>query len=107
MIDTAGITRDAADQVLKVLPDEIRDELGYINPKYVDFLADVIQDFAAELISSVIDQGSERDAVNENETLRAVLRDEVRGWAKYATSCIHCGRTHYSLIECPNCGSAS
>jgi hypothetical protein len=48
----------------------------------VDEVADLLLDFIANVVASIIDAGSERDAVNENETLLAELRKELRGWTE-------------------------
>jgi len=46
----------------------------------VDDLADALLDFVANVISGILDAGSERDAVNENEDLLEALTKEIRGW---------------------------
>lgn len=51
-----------------------------INPDEVDDLAEALLDFVANVISQIIDAGSERDAVNENEELLEALTKEIRGW---------------------------
>lgn len=47
----------------------------------VEPIANELQDFIAEVISSLIDAGSERDAVNESEDLHTALTNELKGWA--------------------------
>lgn len=51
-----------------------------IDPDHLAALADHIQDFIANVISSILDAGSERDAVNESDELSAAIHDELRGW---------------------------
>jgi hypothetical protein len=43
-------------------------------------LAEMIQDLIANIVASILDAGSERDAVNENEELRAAIDSELDGW---------------------------
>ena len=52
----------------------------FINPKAVDDLADALQAVIAEVVSTIIDAGSERDAVMENDKLSAAIAEELRGW---------------------------
>lgn len=51
-----------------------------IDPNAIPALAQGILDFVANVVSTIIDAGSERDAVNENEELLAAIADELRGW---------------------------
>jgi hypothetical protein len=51
-----------------------------IAPTQVDELAHALLDFVANVVASVIDAGSERDAVNENEELLLALTNELKGW---------------------------
>jgi len=44
-------------------------------------LADAIQDLVADIVASILDMGSERDAVLENEELNDALIAELRGWS--------------------------
>jgi hypothetical protein len=44
-------------------------------------LADAIQDLIANLVAMILDAGSERDAVLENDVLNDALIDELRGWS--------------------------
>lgn len=61
---------------------------GYkgIDSDRVPELRDALVDFIAHVISSVIDAGSERDAVNvrdavnENVTLHNAIEEELKGW---------------------------
>lgn len=48
----------------------------------VDDLADALLDFVANVIVSILNAGSERDAVNENEELLTAITKELRGWTK-------------------------
>lgn len=51
-----------------------------IDPAKIDQLTDAIQDFIANVIASILDAGSERDAVNEAEELRTAIANELRSW---------------------------
>lgn len=51
-----------------------------INPAAVELIATTMLDIFAKVIATLIDAGSERDAVNENETLLAELTKELEGW---------------------------
>lgn len=54
-----------------------------INIETVEPLARGIQDLIANIISTLIDAGSERDAVNENEELFTTIRAELTGWTAH------------------------
>src|SRR5687767_8476291 len=45
-------------------------------------LTDLLMRLVAEVVVQIIDAGSERDAVNENEELRGALRAELYGWSR-------------------------
>lgn len=51
-----------------------------IHPDAVEPIADMLQATIANVIASLLDAGSERDAVMENEELSAALCNEIRGW---------------------------
>ena len=51
-----------------------------INPPAIELIATTMLDIFANLIATLIDAGSERDAVNENWDLLEELRKELRGW---------------------------
>lgn len=55
---------------------------GYkgVDSNRVPELRDALVDFIAHVISSIIDAGSERDAVNENVTLHNAIEEELNGW---------------------------
>jgi len=60
--------------------------VGYeIDPDALDNLTDNLQDFIAHVISSILDAGSERDAVNESDDLYTALHDELRSWSSAPT----------------------
>lgn len=48
----------------------------------VDKLTDALMEFVAEVVVGIIDAGSERDAVLENEALRKEIRKELYGWSR-------------------------
>lgn len=51
-----------------------------INPAAIEPIAAKMLDIFAELIATIIDAGSERDAVNENADLLYELQNELAGW---------------------------
>lgn len=51
-----------------------------INPPAIELIATTMLDIFANVIATLIDAGSERDAVNENWDLLEELRKELRGW---------------------------
>lgn len=51
-----------------------------INPDAELDLASGIQDLIANIISELLNAGSERDAVNEDDELYAAIRSQLRGW---------------------------
>lgn len=51
-----------------------------IAPNQVDELALALLDFIANVVASILDAGSERDAVNENSALLGLIANELRGW---------------------------
>ena len=77
--------RQLATQFVDALPEALFSPLpggGYgIAPNYVQPLAEALQGFVADVIAQVLDAGSERDAVMENDALRVVLEVELAGWA--------------------------
>ena len=46
----------------------------------VDQLTEDLLDFIANVIAGILNAGSERDAVNENEELADAIRAELKGW---------------------------
>lgn len=57
------------------------DGLYLINKDKLEQLTDVVMLEVANLVADLIGAGSERDAVLENERLRAEILDELRGWS--------------------------
>lgn len=53
-----------------------------IDVEKVEQLTDLLMRFVAEVVVAVVDAGSERDAVNENEDLRRELLKELYGWTR-------------------------
>lgn len=51
----------------------------------VDALSLVLLDLVANLVAQLIDAGSERDAVNENEDLLKAIQQELYGWSDHPT----------------------
>jgi hypothetical protein len=52
-----------------------------IGRAHVEFIAELLHEVVAYTVSTIIDAGSERDAVMENDTLRTALEQELYGWA--------------------------
>lgn len=46
----------------------------------VDEIADAFVCLIADVIATLIDAGSEREAVEENDLLRTAITDELKGW---------------------------
>jgi len=80
-------TRDLAHQFVDLLPDDVQlpdpdDGFGYlINPPRIELIGEEIQLFIAEVISTIINAGSERDAVMQSEHLRTAIIRELEDWA--------------------------
>jgi hypothetical protein len=51
-----------------------------VDPDKVNQLTDAIQDLVANIVSSILDAGSERDAVNESDDLHAAIWAELHSW---------------------------
>lgn len=51
-----------------------------IDPDKIQALAEDLLDLIANVVSTIIDAGSERDAVNENENLLHAIKLELNGW---------------------------
>lgn len=62
------------------------DENGYIGrsirAEKVDEIADAFVCLIADTIASLIDAGSEREAVEENDSLRDAITEELKGWTR-------------------------
>jgi hypothetical protein len=54
----------------------------FINSAAVGLLTDEIQGFIAEIVATLIDAGSEREAVLENEELRTAITKELNSWTE-------------------------
>lgn len=48
----------------------------------IDDLTDVFVALLAGFITDVLDAGSEREVVLEDETLHGAIRDQLRGWVR-------------------------
>lgn len=53
-----------------------------IDPNATELISLCILDTIANVISTLIDAGSERDAVNENEELLIAINEELNGWTR-------------------------
>lgn len=51
-----------------------------IDPNKIEVLALALQDFIANVIAAILDAGSERDAVNENNLLFDAISNELKDW---------------------------
>lgn len=75
-----SITDDSPDLRLQLsIPDS---GAKFINSAAVDTIADAIQSLIAEVVTTLIDAGSEREAVLENEELRSAITKELKGWTE-------------------------
>lgn len=54
----------------------------FINSAAVDTIANELMMLVADVVASLIDAGSEREAVLENEELRAAITKELNGWTE-------------------------
>lgn len=52
----------------------------YINPSSIPGLTDSIMVLIAEVVATLIDAGSEREAVMESAELHDAIVDELNGW---------------------------
>lgn len=66
---------------LDSLADQVSDTGCYsIRLDKVDHITDGVMRLIGDLVATLIDAGSEREAVEENETMRDAIRDELMGW---------------------------
>lgn len=80
-----GIASDAASQTGDHWDLEVQgDGVTLISHKAIPIIAAVTLDIFANMISSLINAGSERDAVNENDRVLAELTSELTGWSDHA-----------------------
>lgn len=56
--------------------------INIINDETIPLIATCLLDTIACLIATLIDAGSERDAVNESDELLLALTTELNGWTK-------------------------
>lgn len=56
--------------------------LNYVDLAAVDTLTDELMMLTANIVATLINAGSERDAVLENETLRSAIWNELSSWTK-------------------------
>jgi hypothetical protein len=59
----------------------VTDDFDAINPAAIDYIADALMLLTAELVATLINAGSEREAVVENEELRNAIVAELTGWS--------------------------
>jgi hypothetical protein len=74
---------ELADQFVESRRYNVRTKYGsgtFIDENAVIKLSEDLQSFIAEVIVTIIDAGSERDAVKENASLFEAILDELRGW---------------------------
>lgn len=81
-----------SEQFIQSLPQEILDhhivssddptwgQERTFSDKAVECIADELQYFIASVIASLIDAGSERDAITEDEQLATALRTTLKDW---------------------------
>lgn len=74
----ASAAADIIDQTYNVRePSSRGEEVGMHG---VELAADCIMWYSAELIASLLDAGSEREAVMESQELRSAIEEELGGW---------------------------
>lgn len=80
---------DIVSQFLELLPEDLEDHIDHKGPyenrstfsdEGAEIIATELQTFIASLIASLIDAGSERDAIMEDEQLHAALITTLKGW---------------------------
>lgn len=88
--DPTPTTRtEAVDEYIGTLPEDYTvplpgcPPLRLINSTQIDHLAEDLQFFIANVIAALINAGSERDAVMENDTLYQAIREELHGWSDH------------------------
>lgn len=79
---TASITEQIIDELggYEALSAPLPEVGRAIKTDQVDALTDTIMTLVADLVATLIDAGSEREAVEENDALRTAIRDEFAGW---------------------------
>lgn len=83
MINLMPIATKAARTIVDDLPSGVRLDMAThhrINPDYIDALAEMFQFTIASVIASIIDAGSERDAVMEDDALNLALANTLKEW---------------------------
>lgn len=90
MIDLVPIANRASAVIVDALPDNVRVPLvpdavdgpygNAINSEYVPVLADLLQLVMANVIASILDAGSEREAVIEDENLTEAILTQLKEW---------------------------
>lgn len=74
---------DAARIITDAFPSDIQLDCAThmaVNPAYIEPLADLLQLVIAIVISSIIDAGSERDVVLEDEALSTAITNAIKEW---------------------------
>jgi hypothetical protein len=81
--NTNSSAHHAANFILTALPDDIRvpyEEHNAINPNHVEPLADLLQLVIAIVVASILDAGSERDVVIEDDNLHTAIINQLKEW---------------------------
>lgn len=82
-LNTNNSAHNAAHAIIDSLPCEIRIDMAThnaINADYAEPLADVLQLVIAIVIASILDAGSEREPVLEDEALHDAILNQIKEW---------------------------
>lgn len=80
---------DITHQFIELLPEDLEDHIDHQAPYEdrstfsddgVEIIATELQAFIASVIASLINAGSERDAIMEDEQLHTALITTLKGW---------------------------
>lgn len=79
-ITEAFLTTLEADPTTPELQHQHSNGMSSINKAALEPLTDGIMLFIADIVATLINAGSEREAVLENDTLRDAIRAELKDW---------------------------
>jgi hypothetical protein len=82
-------SRRAARILTDAMSEDVREPIpnagGYfIRGEKLEVITETLQAVIAEVVATLIDAGSERDAVMENDELTLAIRNELYGWTRAA-----------------------
>jgi len=83
-MDNTDTIRQAARLLTDAMSDNVqevhRNGGRYIHSGWLEEITNTLQAVIAEVVATIIDAGSERDAVMENEELHKAILNELYGW---------------------------